>query len=372
MAAELFGLAPAFGFKTITPPAFGKIIEADSGTVEESTDGNDGKQQSVPFIISMAPLDRLVLEDLDKRYNLLQDFAKPENHEALLQHLFWNWDWTYTVSSYIINLFTNPVGWSGLQRHQSLQHALHLAGSFQGHAIQEFRARIVQNDNEDFLEQIGKKPASCIEFLPSRNDYAHWDILSAMFLRYPTELLFWFNAAARRRLCRRQNKSLEWFIGHFSIHIVAHIFDLRCRRPSNVTQIHTVFSSSLYADDMLVSLRYFGAPGLELLRYQDPAPRAGRLRDVGTNLSEDSGIVSVTNMPQQVAQEEEQQPTVISAPESSQPVVGRTDQDGEPVKSSEDEGDEEESTVDVTEEQGAAESRLMTAIAVSNMLYLYF
>jgi hypothetical protein len=52
--------------------------------------------------------------------------------------------------------------------------------------------------------------------------------------------------------------------------------------------------------------------------------------------------------------------------------VGRTDQDGEPVKSSEDEGDEEESTVDVTEEQGAAESRLMTAIAVSNMLYLYF
>lgn len=362
MAAGLFVPAPAFGFKTITPSAFGKIMEGGSGAEEEAhadVKEDDDTQQSIRFIISMAPLDRLILEDLDKRYNLLQDFTRPENHEALLQHLFCNWDWTYTVSSNIINLFTNPVGWSGLQRHQYLQHALHLAGSFQGYAVQEFRARIAQDDNEDFLQQLGKKPVSCIEFVPSSNDDTHWDILSAMFLRHPTEMLFWMNAAARRRLCRRRNKSLEWFVGHFSIHTVAHIFDLRCRRPANVTQMQNIFSSSINAGDMLVSLRYVGAPGFELLRYQGPHPGAGRAQEVGDVLSENSDIDSATSNPQQIIQDQEHRSTALSAPVSEESVSSQPRE----WEIEEEEGN----TVQVRDSEEAAEARIMAAIAVREM-----
>jgi hypothetical protein len=271
MAANPFQPAPAFGFKTITPPAFYKLITKVSAT-DPGSGVADDDQHAVDFVISMASIDHNVLDILDKRWGLLQGLVKSENHDALLQHLFCNWDWTYTLSSNIVNLLTNPVGYSGLDQDQYFQNALHLSGSFKGHAIEQFRAEIARDDNGDFLQRLGDRSVAQVNFIPPRKDERYWDMVAAMYLRFPAEMLFWTNAPARRRLYKRRNQSLEWFVGHYSIHILCRIFDLRCRRPSNVALMEGILQASTNADELLLSMRHAGAPGLELLQYQDTVP----------------------------------------------------------------------------------------------------
>lgn len=231
----------------------------------------------VPFIVSMAPIDRAILESLDARWNLLKDLEKRDDHDVLLQHLFYNWEWTYTISSNIVNIFEEPIGSPELlTREQRYQEALHLSGSAKGNHVEEFRSKMIQRDNGDFLRQLGDEPISKINFVPSKLDAKHWDMLAAMYLRFPNEMLFWMNAPARRRIFQRRNSPLEWFFAHFSIRIVCRIFDLQCRRPSNCKTIQELFSKSPSANPMLLSLRYAGSRDLKLLHYMDMSGSSAR------------------------------------------------------------------------------------------------
>jgi hypothetical protein len=251
---------PAYGFKTIPPQELVRFADSD--------DGHAGGP--VPYIISMAPIDRVVLEALDVRWDLLNTLEKSDDHGVLLEHLFHNWDWTYTISSYIVNVLTDPIGSPQLQtRKERYLEALHLSGAIKGYAVEEFRSRIVQRDNGDFLQLLGDAPISSINFVRSQRDAKHWDILAAMYLRFPDEMLFWMNAPARRRFFNRHNEALEWFCAHFSIRIVSRIFDLRCRRPLNSKIMQELFGNSPSASSLRISMRYAVSEDQNLLSYVD-------------------------------------------------------------------------------------------------------
>lgn len=167
-----------------------------------------------------------------------------------------------------MNILTDPMASPELlTREERYLEALHLSGSFKGNAVEEFRSRIVQRDNEDYLRQLGDKAISSINFVPSQRDAEHWDILAAMYLRFPREMLFWMNAPARRRLFQGRNDPLEWFFGHFSIRIVWRIFDLKCRRPENSNKIQELFGKSSKARSVFLSLRHTGSGDQKLLHY---------------------------------------------------------------------------------------------------------
>jgi hypothetical protein len=135
--------------------------------------------------------------------------------------------------------------------------------------VEEFRSRIVQRDNENFLQLLGDVPISSINFVRSQSDEKHWDILAAMYLRFPDEMLFWMNAPARRRLFQRSNEAFEWVCAHFSIRIVSRIFDLRCRRPLNSKTIEELFGDSPGASSLRISMRYTVSEDQKLLHYVD-------------------------------------------------------------------------------------------------------
>jgi hypothetical protein len=98
----------AYGFKTIPPQELVNIAEADD-EAPPKFDLQDQADQSVPFIVSMQPIDRAMLESINSRWNLLGSLEKRDDHYVLLQHLFHNWDWAYTLCSNIVNSLMEPL-----------------------------------------------------------------------------------------------------------------------------------------------------------------------------------------------------------------------------------------------------------------------
>jgi hypothetical protein len=68
-----------------------------------------------------------------------------------------------------------------------------------------------------------------------------------MFYQAPQKMLFWMNAAERRRVFQRRDTHLEWYEAHYSIWKVVRIFDLWKRKPSNSNEIARLFSDSKYS-----------------------------------------------------------------------------------------------------------------------------
>ena len=201
----------------------------------------------------------------------LEHLQNDRDYNLLLKHIFWNWEWTFTISSYIFNIFMRPIDDQGpMNRESRFQRALGCAGSsVKGDATDEFRSRIVKADNCNFCSQLEGRLVSEINFRPSELDQKYWDILAAMYLRSPDQMLFWMSSTTRRRVFKKSHPHLEWFSGHFSIPIVSRIFDLSQRRPNNSDRIRELLTKSPTFQGLKADLLNARAENHDLLQYMD-------------------------------------------------------------------------------------------------------
>jgi hypothetical protein len=283
------------GFKTLPVTALPRLIEkfspvADGGSPEPDED------DKIHFSIPLAPVDRAVLDRLDQRWNLLDNLQKDDSYPSLLLHLFHNWDWSFTIQSRMLSLFTNQSVLEETQtRTQQYEAALHLAGWSKGFGRDEFRSLQLLKENEGFLARLGDRSFFSIKFVPSHEDRRYWDILVAMFLRVPEDMLFWMNAAERRRILHRNHDMLEWFASHYSIWKIARMFDLWSRRPSNRDQVFKLLSEGSHAThilrhahDMQGLLLKYPSSNADSEVERDINESSGRLQETGTREEGDS------------------------------------------------------------------------------------
>jgi hypothetical protein len=145
------------GFKTLPVTALPSLIEKFSPVVDGGSPETD-EDDKIHFSIPLAPVDRAVLDRLDQRWNLLDSLQKDDSYPSLLLHLFHNWDWSFTIQSRMLSLFTNQSALEETQtRTRQYKAALHLAGWSKGFGRDEFRSLQLLKENEGFLARLGDR-----------------------------------------------------------------------------------------------------------------------------------------------------------------------------------------------------------------------
>jgi len=254
------------GFKTVPVGTMHKWLQI-------SLDGEATENQNpIYFFIPLAPLDRLLLDRLNDRWGLLAGLSKDARHDALVEHIFHNWEWSFIVQSNMFNIFlSEEEDEKALTTAGKYQRALHMMGSSKPHGRSRFRATLLSAENEDFLARLGDQPLFDVNFVPSLKDGKYWDILASMFLRAPKQMLFWMNAPERRQVLNHRNDTLEWVVSHYEIWKLARIFDLASRRPENAHAVVRIFSTPPYSAVALFTLRHADESNSGLIEDDDGA-----------------------------------------------------------------------------------------------------
>ncbi|KAJ4204126.1 hypothetical protein NW759_014963 [Fusarium solani] len=276
------------GFRTLTVTALGTFSERLARLLGSESIDNAENAEDVDFYIPLAPFERRLLDLVDERGegDLLATGLSGGSIDALLPHLFHNWAWSYTVQSCLQDAFTTEDDIEKCENYRQMyDKGLHRMGWRSGYGREQFRFPPLRESNHDFLERLGSKPFWNIRFKPLDKDAKYWAILARMFLLNKPLMLFWMNAAERRRIFSTRNEVLEWHHSHYHIGQIVRIFDLWSRRPSNSEDIANLFSNVNYSALFELSMRR-ARQGDNLVSY----PRAADpTKEAEATESEDGG-----------------------------------------------------------------------------------
>ncbi|KAH8650874.1 kinase-like domain-containing protein [Tricladium varicosporioides] len=254
VAASL-ALPHAYGYCTLPVTALGILVERLSPPLEGQALEDTAETDFVDFYIPLAPFERYLLDVLDERWNLSASLREDDSFDALLGHLFHNWEWSYNVQSYLQAAFTNEDDPEKCENYQQMyEKGLHRMAWTTGYGRNLFRIASLKEVNNGFLQRLGSKPFWSIRFKPWDEDAKCWSILASMFLRNQPLMLFWMNAPERRRIFSRRNETLEWHFSQYYIWQIVRIFDLWSRRPSNSRDIVKLFSKQSSSSILEASL----------------------------------------------------------------------------------------------------------------------
>ncbi|KAL6408087.1 hypothetical protein AUP68_08460 [Ilyonectria robusta] len=246
----------ANGFRTLPVTALGTFSERLARLLDGESIDNAEKAEGVDFYIPLAPFERRLLDLVDERWGLLATMLSDDSIDALLPHLFHNWAWSYTVQSRLQDAFTIEDDIEKCENYRQMyDKGLHRMAWTSGYGRELFRIPPLRESNHDFLERLGSKPFWNIRFKPLDEDVKYWAILARMFLRNKPLMLFWMNAAERRRIFSTRNEVLEWHHSHYHIGQIVRIFDLWSRRPSNSEDVANLFWNVNYSALLELSMR---------------------------------------------------------------------------------------------------------------------